>query len=275
MAGFKRIFISAYLTILLVGIVYSIIQISDGQDFTSWSGLFVACFGQLSFFGLLFMGGLNLSKKYPHFPIVFSLVGLVMTFLGQDPSASGFVISSLFGWVAYNWWYSKFDLENNSKLEIGKMLPEFSLQDLGDKPIKRSSLNGKINIWVFFRGNWCPFCMAQIKDLVKEYQQLEKRNAQVILVSPQSDSQNQKLASKFDVPMLVFSDPKCKVARLLGILHEEGTPLGLEALGYETDTVMPTVIITGLEGEIKWVNRARDYRLRLEPVTYIKVIDSF
>jgi hypothetical protein len=46
----------------------------------------------------------------------------------------------------------------------------------------------------------------------------------------------------------------------------------MQALGYASDTVLPTVIITARGGEILWVHETDNYRVRPEPQTYLNVL---
>ena len=43
-------------------------------------------------------------------------------------------------------------------------------------------------------------------------------------------------------------------------------------LGYDSDTVMPTVIITGKDGKIVWTHETDNYRVRPEPDTFLEVL---
>jgi hypothetical protein len=48
--------------------------------------------------------------------------------------------------------------------------------------------------------------------------------------------------------------------------------MGMQALGYDSETVLPTVIITGTDGLILWVHETDNYRVRPEPETYLAVL---
>ncbi len=69
-------------------------------------------------------------------------------------------------------------------------------------------------------------------------------------------------------------DPKARAARQLGLVHEAGLPLGMQILGYDTDTVLPTAIITDASQRILWVHQTDNYRVRPEPETFLKVLDE-
>ena len=46
----------------------------------------------------------------------------------------------------------------------------------------------------------------------------------------------------------------------------------MQALGYDSDTVMPTVIITDREGRVVWTDETDNYRVRPEPETFLQVL---
>ena len=125
---------------------------------------------------------------------------------------------------------------------------------------------------LFFRGNWCPLCMAQIREIAAQYREIEALGARVLLISPQPQAHTRQLAQKFDVNFLFLQDPHNQVARQLGILSEFGIPTGLEVMGYETEAPMPTVIITDATGTVVWVDETDNYRVRPEPGQFLKVL---
>jgi len=47
----------------------------------------------------------------------------------------------------------------------------------------------------------------------------------------------------------------------------------MQALGYDTDTVMPTIVITDKKGTILFADLTDNYRVRPEPETFFKVLD--
>ncbi len=87
----------------------------------------------------------------------------------------------------------------------------------------------------------------------------------VVLISPQSAAKSQNLANKFDLPMTFLRDRGNIAAKQLGILHQWGTPMGMQVLGYDSDTVMPTVILTDERGTIVYSDQTDNYRVRPEP----------
>jgi len=209
--------------------------------------------------------------------IILTGLGIVLYgFYTSDPKTVHLipVVALTAGWFLYVFWYSHFGRRPSSILKVGKALPEFELEDGSKNKVKSSSFKGNPTIFMFYRGNWCPICMAQIKELVQQYKALEKRGAQVVLVSPQPHHFTKGLARKFDVKFTFLVDVKNKVAKQLGIFHKNGLPAGMQVLGYDKDTVMPTLVISDKKGKILFVDLTDNYRVRPEPDIFLQILDG-
>jgi peroxiredoxin len=116
--------------------------------------------------------------------------------------------------------------------------------------------------------------MAQIREISAQYQELERRGVAVLLVSPQPVSHSVALAKKMKVNFQFLTDENNAMARQLKIDQEHGVPLGFEVLGYKSETVLPTVIITDEQGKILFLDQTDNYRVRPEPETFLEVLDG-
>ena len=178
-------------------------------------------------------------------------------------------------WILYIYWYSSFNRTTSKHLKQGHQLPEFQLETLEGKPVETSGFLGKKSLFMFYRGNWCPFCMAQIDEIVKHYQELNQKGVEVYIVSSQPEEFTRKLAVKHKVPVHFLIDPGNKAAGELGILHKKGTPAGLNVFGYHNDTAFPTVVICNEEGKVIFAHETNNYRFRPEPEMFLKVLDAY
>jgi peroxiredoxin len=173
------------------------------------------------------------------------------------------------GWLTYLRWYSNFRGRDARKLALGSSLPEFHLENLDGHIVSSESFKARPHLLLFYRGNWCPFCTAQIEELAANYRRLEEKGITVVLISAQSIEKNQKLAARFDVSMVFLRDRNNEAAKQLGIAHNWGTPMGLQLLGYDSDTVLPTVIMTDANGRIIMSDQTDNYRVRPDPDTFL------
>jgi peroxiredoxin len=271
----KSIFISAA-SMFWMAVTISVLI--EGFSYKEWHfGLLLTTALPLLFIGRLFIFKTPRTLRNPLLVLALIIIGFsfeVFYFMdsGGAPDALLLAGFSLVLWLIYIFWYSVFPDRNSAMLEIGKKLPNLSFIDQNGETINTDSLKEKKLIYLFYRGNWCPLCMAQIKEISEQYREINELGAEVLLISPQPHRFTVNLAKKMDVPFMFLTDDKGKMAKKLGLYVKGGTPLGMEVLGFKSDTVLPTVIITDESGKIIYADQTDNYRVRPEPETFIKVI---
>src|SRR5689334_4489561 len=82
-------------------------------------------------------------------------------------------------------------------LQAGSQAPEFELTDSNGKLVRSADLlaHGPLVV-VFFRGRWCPYCVASVEAWQRSFPALEKRDASLVAVSPQTIKQNNLMADQ-------------------------------------------------------------------------------
>ena len=277
----KSAYISAFVFYLLCVSAYAITQLIRGTDpVLSWLGMALAAMGPLAFFAWVFIRKPARTVQHPLGYTIISGLGLAVTMAmsWRHGDAAGIIHIwsglALVSWIVYLRWYSPFRGRMSKLLAPGLQLPEFSLQNTEGESVNSSLFRGRPFVLLFYRGNWCPFCTAQIRELAQKYRELEATGALVVLISPQPLAEHRKLAKRFDVPMQFLRDPDNKAARQLGIFAPWGTPMGMQLLGYDSDTVLPTVVICDAYGTILYTHLTDNYRIRPEPVEFLKVLAS-
>jgi peroxiredoxin len=174
----------------------------------------------------------------------------------------------------YARWYTRLDRERQARLEVGARLPRFEVVDMDGAVVSSESFLGQPTAFLFIRGNWCPLCVAQVRELAGAYQSLAARGIEVALISPQPLDETRALAERFGVTFRYLVDPAASAAASLGIRHDGGVPPGVTQLGYEADTVFPTVIVIDESGTVVFSDQTDDYRVRPEPALFIAALDS-
>lgn len=262
---------------------------------TGWSTLQLSKHFSIAYLGVFIAIGIPLfllsyvmltrskARTNANFPILTTLIfiGAVLSSYDLFSGINASILPTLLGvlslvfWLTYVFWYSRFvDRTSDTILKVGNHLPDFEIEDEQGNRIQSNSFLSKPTIYLFYRGNWCPLCMAQIKEVADQYKEIHNRGAQVALISPQAHKFSKSLAKKFDVPFKFLVDVGNKVAQQLNIHATAGLPLGMEVLGYDSDTVMPTVLITDANGKIVFADLTDNYRVRPEPATFLKVLDE-
>ena len=277
----KSVFISAFVTWLAVLSLYAISQVIRGAEpLLSWVGLALTALAPLLFFLKAFMFK---SPRTPRHPVAFSVLGglglaLTMAMSYRFGQSAGelhvWAGLTLLAWLVYLRWYSVFKGRDAQALAVGSELPLFELESLDGHIVSSESFRSKPHLLLFYRGNWCPFCTAQIEELATSYQRLQKLGLTVVLISPQPMEKNLQIAARFQIPLIFMRDQDGMAAKQLGIQHEWGTPMGLQILGYESDSVLPTMLISDAEGYIIFSDQTDNYRVRPELVDIERLLCS-
>ncbi|WP_299158985.1 peroxiredoxin family protein [uncultured Tenacibaculum sp.] len=268
----KSLFISGFPVFALIIFIKTTINASFNS---SNIGLLVSSIAIVIFFAMLFIKPVARTTKTLTFYSTLIVIGFLLNLFNFEQKSLLISVGLALGWLAYLTWYSSFNSRNTAILQEGKTLPDFTLENGQSEKIALKDLKGDFKIFLFYRGNWCPLCMAQIKEVVSQYKELEKRNTTMVLVSSQPHKFTKNLAKKHEVPFRFLVDVKNNVAKQLGIIHENGLPAGFQVFGYDSDVVLPTVIITDKDNKIIFADLTDNYRVRPEPETFIKIIDHY
>lgn len=273
----KSIFISSYMALIATYTVVALWLGTLSGRWLAWAGVLLTTIPMMLVIARLLIFK-NIVRTSARFPLV-NVLGIVGTALslvawlrsGGGPLAATIAFSSWIGFLAYAYWFSSFQ-RGPSALIVGSMLPAFTVTDVDGRLISAPDFVGRPTVLVFYRGNWCPLCMAQIKELAKSYIELAELGVRVALISPQTDKNTKKLARTYGVAFDYYTDAKNSAAQRLGIENVGGTPLGMQLFGYDSDTVLPTVIVVDAGGTIVWAHETDNYRVRPEPEVFLAVL---
>lgn len=275
MASIKRYFVTPYFMAQLIVVMHSVFNIYQFGIGSAWLGSLLASFPAALLFVLVMLKKLPRTSANLPFIIISGVIGSALAWALPSETQLPLIYASiigLLGGLLYVFWYSRFGDRDVSMLVVGSALPEFTLYQSDGTAVSTNEIIETSALLMFFRGNWCPLCMAQINEISKQYRELDQRGIKIYLISPQSETNTKELANRFSVPMNFLIDRDLQVARKLHISIDDGVPMGV--FGYEPDTVMPTVVMTDSKGKIILADLTDNYRVRPEPATFLKIFDQ-
>ncbi len=276
----KSLFITLYITSLFVGFIWSLEKlVVHPSEVRNLAGALI-CLLPILYFGYLYwfkpskVGGLT--------TVITSLVGttflivLGRTIFLTNAVNAVFVFSlvSLVGWGLYLLWYSKFSSRGGKILE-GKTLTGLTFANVEGEKFQLVPDQHTYHILLFHRGNWCPLCMAQVNAIADQYKAMMRRNVQVHIISPVNEKWSKKLADKHDVPYNFLIDKNLTVSKQLGIMQSHGIPFGFQLLGFDSETILPTVILLDKNLKVLRIHETDDYKKRPDPDFFLRLIDSY
>ena len=259
------------------------ILIGFTQDKLLWTGVLLAT-ASGPFYLMAVIGTGRVARTSAHLPALqlASGAGLLISacaFLGMEMrglSGSVALGASIFGVSFVQWYVRVFSIYNRKKSPVivkGQQLPELSLERLDGTPITSASFVGEKTLIVFFRGNWCPLCTAQLKEIRHRADRISSLGVAVRFISNQSVEKSRELTKKLYLPnnFEILYDRDLRAAKGLAIEDIDGTPLGI--VGFPRDTVMATVIALDQEGRVIFGDQTDNYRVRPHPDSFLNVFD--
>lgn len=277
-ARLKSLFIFPAIICSLVLLVISIyMAFSGGYERTAWLGSAIAAIPLPLLMARIMLVPVERTSENLPLLLLIAFVGLLVASWEQfleGNSAWGPTSAALAGTILlllYIFWYSRFGRIDSHQLVVGEKLPHFVLKNVAGEEFQSSELAGSPAIVLFYRGNWCPLCMAQIREIADKYQEIAAMGIEVVLISPQPDQQSRALATKLGVPFNFLIDESNGVANSLGIDVKNGVPAGLPG-GYAADTVLPTLIVSNQSGTIVFSDQTDNYRVRPEPDVFLAIL---
>lgn len=274
MAALKPFFISGFVALLLAAAGLGLWLGLHGAG-NGWAVLAAAAV-PLSFFAWLYLAKPARTGARPWWLMLGGVIGLSVLDTTAPDQGRALWLIALCGFVGpqlYVQWYSFFPPRDAGRLADGAVLPALSLYRPDGTPLTITEFFPGRTLWLFYRGNWCPLCVAQVKELAAQYGALAARGVRMVMVSPQPAAASAALAAAVDAPLIFVQDRDNALARALGIVDEHGLPLGLTLLGYDEAVPMPTVLISD-GGKVVWRHLTDNYRLRPEPAVFLEALDA-
>ncbi|MBI2679180.1 MAG: AhpC/TSA family protein [Candidatus Koribacter versatilis] len=138
-------------------------------------------------------------------------------------------------------------------------------------------------VLVFYRGRWCPYCIAQLEELEKARLRFEGHQATIAAISPQKLQHSGFTAEQHGLRFAVLTDSGNRVARQYGVAwslpdslvsHYRGVFVNLENANAAKDWVLPVpaTFVIAPDSTIVWSQVDADFRHRAEPAVMLDVV---
>ena len=158
------------------------------------------------------------------------------------------------------------------QLRRGQPLPEFDALDEEGGRLHSRDLRGTPVVMIFVRGNWCPFCSRQVKNLTAYYKDIVDLGARLIFVTPRPQETTRRVAAFFDVEFEFWLDESLAATRKLGLLLESAVPKDYYR-EYGSDTIWPTSLVIDAEGIIRHVELSKHIIDRPNPKALLRELE--
>lgn len=169
-------------------------------------------------------------------------------------------------------------------LPVGAPAPDFELPDVNKQPVRSRDLLARGRLVVaFYRGRWCPYCVAALEAWRDVAPEIAARGASLVAISPQTVQQSGFTAEQHELRFPVLSDAGNRVARQFGLAaslpdslrqHYQRVFVNLQHCNGDAswELPLPATFILEREGRVLWRWADADFRRRAEPAAILHAL---
>ncbi|NQX92859.1 MAG: redoxin domain-containing protein [Flavobacteriales bacterium] len=265
----KSLFVSAYITYLLVGFVISIYGFNANHSAVAWWASILGHGFPILWFTYIYIRRL-VNHQFVSLLVTISsgvcaLIAVAQYYVMGDVTLSPVILAwiSFFGWLIYHFWYTRIPVKHNIK--------EGDRLDLPELVSGRLNPNG-YTLMVFHRGNWCPFCLDQLKEYSTSDLLEERSDVRILSISNQSNDRSSKF--NFGGQIEFVDDPDFQIGEKLNIKGMTYVPLGLQTFGFRTKHYPPISILLDSNSKVIAIQSSTDYRERPKLQYFVRYIEA-
>ena len=145
-------------------------------------------------------------------------------------------------------------------LKVGEISPDFSLPDADGNKVSLKSFRGeKAVLLLFYRGDWCPYCIGQLSDYQSLLPELDKFNIQILAISPDNLASMKNTKRRFSQNYVFLSDAALKTSIQYGIGNENRLP-------------HPSLFLIDKKGVLLWYYASANHKVRPSAVQVESII---
>lgn len=160
-------------------------------------------------------------------------------------------------------------------LQVGASMPADSVVQTVDG--KSFDLNAAVaekpTVLIFYRGGWCPYCNAHLRDLQKSVGALREMGYQLLAVSTDTPAALRATLESEKLDYQLLSDSTVAVAKKFGLTYkviqayldhvknDRGTDLQAQNGGY---LVTPAVYVLDRKGVVRFMYANQNFTVRLK-----------
>jgi len=141
---------------------------------------------------------------------------------------------------------------------VDALAPDFLGLDADGEEFRLSDLRGSPLLLRFYRGYWCPYCVAELAQLNQFAKNFEALGIKLVAVSSDRVDELRPFKRTHNWAIRLVADPGLAIHRLYNVQQRNFTP----RRGPFRDLAIPTTILIDRDGRVLWLEQAVDFRVR-------------
>lgn len=154
---------------------------------------------------------------------------------------------------------------------VGAPVIDFTAEDDGGAPFDLAALRGRPVLLKFFRGHWCPYCVAELRRWEEMRPLLDAHRVAVVTVCADTADAIRRGRGKHGLQAIMLPDPALRLTdryRLRNPRNFAPRP------GIIIPLPIPTTILIDAGGIVRWIDQSADYLHRSEPSRVMAQIEA-
>ncbi|MFQ3576222.1 MAG: redoxin domain-containing protein [Cytophagales bacterium] len=152
-------------------------------------------------------------------------------------------------------------------LSINDTIPEGLLKNFKNESLNvKEYCKGSLNLIIFYRGGWCPFCNVHLSDLQQILGFLNKNKVKILAISGESPTELEKTAKKNELEYDLYQDEGLNFAEKMGVAFYENKSRKLP---------VPSVFLVDKDLIIRYAYWNADYKVRLESFEVKEIVKKY
>lgn len=153
-------------------------------------------------------------------------------------------------------------------VSVGRQAPDFRARDSDGRDFRLADLAGSRVVLKFFRGTWCPYCVADLRGWNALGAELRALGLELVAVSHDSVEELARFKRRHGFDMALVADPELQIIRRYNLQNRNFTP----KRGPFRDMAIPATILIDADRKVLWMEQATDFRVRSNPVKVLAAI---
>lgn len=150
----------------------------------------------------------------------------------------------------------------------GPILNFTAVNDDGDQ-FDLASLRGRPFLLKFFRGHWCPYCVAELRRWEEMRSELDARGIAIVTVCSDTGEQIRQGRGKHKLRAVMLPDPDLAITDRYQLRNPKNFA---PKPGVIIPLPIPTTILVDAAGIVRWIDQASDYMHRSDPERVLSAI---
>ena len=156
-------------------------------------------------------------------------------------------------------------------VSVGGPVLDFVATDDAGRRFALANLRGRPFLLKFFRGHWCPYCVAELRRWEELRPELDARGIEIVTVCADTAEQIRNGRGKHGLRAVMVPDPDLAITDRYNLRNPKNFAL---KSGVIVPLPIPTTILVDASGIVRWIDQATDYMRRSAPERVLAAIHT-